>query len=207
MKVLREFPYNRKAAVEYANQWAYRRNPLFYDFEELGGDCTNYASQCIFAGTGVMNFTPTYGWYYVNLNNRAPSWTSVVYLYDFLITNKGVGPYGIEVSIEDVEPGDICQLFMDKERFQHTPVITSLTLPKTPNSVLVAAHSMDCNCRPLDTYKYKKVRFIHILGFRTMEELANPNRPPQATTVVTPPPPIMPFATRTMTLTSDTDTY
>ena len=59
--------YDRRAAVLYAHRWAYGRNPAFYDYEHLGGDCTNFASQCIYAGSGVMNFTPTFGWYYIDL--------------------------------------------------------------------------------------------------------------------------------------------
>ena len=59
--------YDRNAVVLYAHQWAYGRNPAFYDYEHLGGDCTNFASQCVFAGSGVMNFTPTFGWYYICL--------------------------------------------------------------------------------------------------------------------------------------------
>ena len=74
-------PYDRDAAVRYAHRWAYRRNPAYFDFSELGGDCTNFVSQCIYAGSGVMNFTPTYGWYYINAQNRAPAWTGVQYLY------------------------------------------------------------------------------------------------------------------------------
>ena len=38
-------PYNRAAAVAYAHKWAYGRNPQYYDYEEIGGDCTNYAYQ------------------------------------------------------------------------------------------------------------------------------------------------------------------
>ena len=74
-------PYDRAAAVLYAHQWAYGRNPAFYDYENLGGDCTNFASQCIYAGSGIMNFTPTYGWYYIDANQKSPSWTGVPYLY------------------------------------------------------------------------------------------------------------------------------
>ncbi len=51
-------PYDRAAALRYAEQWAMRRNPDFFDFEELGGDCTNFASQCLYAGSRVMNFAP-----------------------------------------------------------------------------------------------------------------------------------------------------
>ena len=68
--------YDRKAAVLYAHAWAYGRNPAFYDYEQVGGDCTNFASQCIFAGCGIMNFTPTYGWYYITANQKAPAWTA-----------------------------------------------------------------------------------------------------------------------------------
>ena len=50
--------YDRGSAVSYAHRWAYDRNPAFYDFSPLGGDCTNYASQCLLAGAGVMNETP-----------------------------------------------------------------------------------------------------------------------------------------------------
>ena len=32
------FDYDRRRAYEYALRWAYRRNPLFTDFSELGGD-------------------------------------------------------------------------------------------------------------------------------------------------------------------------
>lgn len=59
--------YNRANAVAYAKKWAYGRNPKYYDFSDLGGDCTNFASQCIYAGSGVMNYTPTYGWYYISV--------------------------------------------------------------------------------------------------------------------------------------------
>lgn len=166
MNKLQVYPYNRQAAVAYAREWAYRRNPKFYDFEAIGGDCTNFASQCLLAGTGVMNFTETYGWYYINLDYRAPAWTGVEYLYDFLIGNKGVGPFGREASLEEMEPGDLCQLFMDKGRFQHTPVITEIGTPPTLGNTLVAAHSYDVDCRPLETYNFSKIRYIHIEGYR-----------------------------------------
>ena len=64
----------------------------------MGGDCTNFASQCIYAGSGVMNYTPTMGWYYSSGSNRSPSWTGVVYLYNFLTGNKSAGPYGVETN-------------------------------------------------------------------------------------------------------------
>ena len=73
----RLLPYDRDAAVAYAHRWAYGRNPNYYDYENIGGDCTNFASQCIYAGCGVMNYTPTFGWYYFDANRKAPAWTGV----------------------------------------------------------------------------------------------------------------------------------
>ena len=44
------FEYDRVAAVEYARKWALSSNPQIKDYEQWGGNCTNYISQCINAG-------------------------------------------------------------------------------------------------------------------------------------------------------------
>ena len=44
-------PYQRERAVEYARRWALDRNPLFADFSGIGGNCTNFVSQCVLAGS------------------------------------------------------------------------------------------------------------------------------------------------------------
>lgn len=158
------FPYNRKAAVAYARRWALSRNPQFYDFSEIGGDCTNFASQCLYAGSGIMNFTPVYGWYYLNINNRTPSWTGVRFLYDFLVTNQTRAVFGREVSMENVLPGDLVQLANKTGMFYHSPVISEVSYPITLENILVCAHSYDALDRPLSTYQYDSLRFIHIEG-------------------------------------------
>ena len=88
-------PYDRVAAVAYAHRWAFSRNPRFYDYEEIGGDCTNFASQCLYAGSRVMNYTPVYGWYYINANEKAPAWTGVEYFrfYPAQFQRRGLWPY------------------------------------------------------------------------------------------------------------------
>ena len=88
--------YNREHAVTYAKKWANGRNPLFYNFTGIGGDCTNFVSQCIYAGSCKMNFTPTFGWYYTSPNSRAPAWSGVPYLYNFIVNNAGAGPFAVE---------------------------------------------------------------------------------------------------------------
>ncbi|MBR5540272.1 MAG: amidase domain-containing protein [Clostridia bacterium] len=158
---MRETGYNRAAAVAYARQWAFARNPRYYNFDSVGGDCTNFASQCVFAGAGVMNTTPTMGWYYRSSSDRTPSWTGVEYLYRFLINNRSIGPYAREVGAGEVQVGDLVQLGRSDGSFYHTPVITA-----TSPAILVAAHTFDAFDRPLSTYSFDKVRFLHIDGVR-----------------------------------------
>jgi len=158
-------PYSRQKAVDYAHRWAYYRNPDFYNFDELGGDCTNFASQCLYAGSGVMNYTPTFGWYYNSQQSRAPAWTGVPFFYNFLTRkNKTPGPVGEEVGVEAVQPGDFVQLRFAAGPFAHNPVIVATGSPPTLDNILVAAHTEDADYRPLATYPLLEVRFIHILG-------------------------------------------
>lgn len=161
----RIIPYDRQAAVRYAHRWAFGRNPKFYDYEELGGDCTNFASQCLYAGTGVMNYTPTFGWYYINANDKAPAWTGVPFFFNFMTrVEESPGPFGLEASMKMLQPGDFVQFRFSADRYGHTPIIVAIGDPPAPNNILVAAHSIDADFRPLDTYDYQEIRFIHILG-------------------------------------------
>ena len=74
--------YDRRRAAAYAKRWAFARNPAYYDFSLLGGDCTNFVSQCVYAGCGVMNHTPVTGWFYRNANDRTASRTGVEFFYN-----------------------------------------------------------------------------------------------------------------------------
>ena len=119
-----------------------------------------------------MNPTPTYGWYYYDLHHRAPAWTGVIYLYQFLTENRGIGPYADEVPLEQVEPGDVIQLRLTGRRvFHHSPVVVSRGNPATLRNTLVAAHSIDSDNRPLSTYAIEEMRCLHILGVRSLEKV------------------------------------
>ena len=160
-------PYRREEAAAYARHWAYGRNPEFYDYERIGGDCTNFASQCIYAGTGVMNYTPTFGWYYIDADNKAPAWTGVEYLHNFLIRSE-ISPGPICTVTQDLaaaEPGDVIQLIFEGDVFQHSPVVIATDGSGLPSGIQVAAHSYDADCRPLDSYTYQQYRVLHILGY------------------------------------------
>ena len=162
-------PYNRARAVTYAETWALDRNPLFLNFAGRGGDCTNFTSQCLLAGSCTMDFTPDFGWYYRNVNDRAPAWTSVAFFYDFITGNPafaaengGIGPFGREVRAREIELGDFIQLANEEGEYYHTLIITGFE----PNDILVCAHTDDSLNRPLSSYNYASLRLIHIDGVR-----------------------------------------
>ena len=160
-------PYDRAAAVRYAHRWAFSRNPRFYNFDELGGDCTNFASQCLYAGAPFMNYTPDFGWYYISGSSKAPAWTGVPYFYNFLTRKEeSRGPVGVPADLEELLPGDFVQLRFVEGEFAHTPVVVEVGTPAPLEHVLVAAHSQDSDFRPLSTYPFQEIRFLHILGSR-----------------------------------------
>jgi len=159
-------PYDRNKGVAYAHKWAFSRNPVYSDFLGIGGDCTNFISQCIYAGSGVMNFKPVFGWFYKSMNNRTPSWTGVEYLYNFLTGNKEAGPFGNEASLSDVMIGDIVQLSFDNTTFGHSLYVVSVGNVPALDNVLIATHTFNSDNRPLSTYNYERYRVIHINGVR-----------------------------------------
>ncbi len=161
---MREIPYNRSAALAYARRWALGRNTEFFNFDDIGGDCTNFISQCVYAGTGVMNYAPVTGWYYISVSDRSASWTGVEFFYNFMVNNRSVGPYGRIVTQEETLPGDIIQLGRENGSFYHSLIILS----KSPE-ILVAAHSNDALNRPLSSYDYYTARYIRIDGARSWQ--------------------------------------
>lgn len=154
---MRSFEYNRTNAVEYAKHWALSRNPKYFDFHGIGGDCTNFASQCIYAGAGVMNYTRDYGWYYISPSNRAAAWSGVRYLYRFLTGNTSVGPVGRNVDLTKIKIGDVIFL-SDGQRLYHTLVVTGFD----GDMPLICAHTNDTYMQRLDSYNYLKAYPVHI---------------------------------------------
>lgn len=162
-------PYQNARAVEYARTWALSRNPLFTDFTGRGGNCTNFVSQCVLAGSCVMNRTPDFGWYYISEADRAPAWSSVEYFYDFMTgapafaeRNGGVGPFAIEVPRRNAVPGDVVQYADEEGDWYHTVIISAIE----NGEIYVCAHSNDALDRPISSYNFASARFLHIAGVR-----------------------------------------
>ena len=157
------FNYNREAVKAYALLWADKRNPKYYDFEKIGGDCTNFASQCIYAGSNVMNYDYINGWYYTSQYSRSPSWTAVELLSKFLLRKEEtVGPKAKICALKDLEIGDIVQIKTNGV-YTHSLIVTKID-GETVFDIFVCAHSYDAKNRRLSTYNLTEAKFLKIYG-------------------------------------------
>lgn len=141
--------YDGEAAAEYAILWARGENP---NYEHYSKDCTNFVSQCIYAGGIDMNgsctapgvYDTTSDWYsQVFYTSNASgnyqykefgvttSWIRVADLYTYLLLNEGKTSsscHSHSLLIDNVEVGDIVQLY-DETTFSthHSIIITDVS--------------------------------------------------------------------------------
>ena len=155
--------YSRQKAIEYAYKWWNSRNPNFYNFDNLGGDCTNFVSQCLYAGGIEMNYSQ-YGWYYNNLNSRSPAWTGVEQFCDFAINNSGAGVDAKLVTIDKIEIGDVIQISQNKNVFNHSLFVTKIVGNASFDTIYITCHTFDAKDKLLSDYYFSKIRFLKILN-------------------------------------------
>ena len=153
--------YSRIVARDYALKYALGRNKNFYDFSRIGGDCTNFVSQCIFAGTGKMDYSKD-GWFYVNLDKRTPSWTGVEELASYLLHNNHVVVKAKEIAMEDIQTGDVIQLKRDG-RFYHSLFVTKVDYPVLSMAdIFVSCHSADRLNARLNSFMFEQAKFLKV---------------------------------------------
>ena len=156
-------PYNRSAAVAYAHKWALKRNPAYFNFTGVGGDCTNFISQCLRAGGAPMNYTHDVGWYYNSPTDRAAAWTGVEYLYNFLTGPHKPGPHATLIPAAELQAGDIVQICFHPDHFSHGAIVVRNDGKVGDfQDIYVAAHSIDSDYRPLSSYDGLAYRFLRI---------------------------------------------
>ena len=165
------YDYNREAAVDYAKKWALGRNPAYKDYENLGGDCTNYISQSIHAG-GIPfdhNGEEYKKWYWYSDASRTPSWTSAELLHLYIMSNNNKysqnhGIYARSANYNELELGDLVQLVYNGNAY-HTMIVTDIILEgEYVLDYLVCQHTYDLLDYPL-SMKVGERRYIKILGY------------------------------------------
>lgn len=162
--------YRREDAVAYAEQWWEESNPSYEKFEV---NCTNYVSQCIFAGGAPMNYTGRResGWWYKGMANGQELWS-----YSWAVANAlqaYLSPsrtYGLRAQLVDsphqLMLGDvICYDWDGNGRFQHNTIVVAFTPDGMP---LVNANTVSSRHRYWDyrdSYAWTertRYKFFHI---------------------------------------------
>ncbi|WP_052807285.1 amidase domain-containing protein [Risungbinella massiliensis] len=138
------FLYEREQAVAYANTYWQNYNPQFKRFSD---DCTNFISQCLFAG-GMpieVSASKSRGWWYRGIGQRAIwsySWTVANSLYWYLRKRDGVKvvPKATDLRLGDV----ICYDWEGDGKWNHNTMVTGFNENGEP---LVNAHTRDSQAR------------------------------------------------------------
>lgn len=165
--------YDRKSAAGYAMKWALSRNTAYKDYEEWGGDCTNFISQCVHAGgipfdNNGNNILKQ--WYWYSDMSRTPSWTAAEPFYKYIIGNNSsnthnFGIYAEEVDYYDLEIGDIVQLVYEDNLAYHTMIVSDIILDGDfLVDYLICQHTYDLLNYPL-SLKVGEKRYIKIFGY------------------------------------------
>lgn len=162
--------YDRKRAAEYADRYWESANPAYLEFEV---DCSNYVSQCIFAGGAPMNYTDRResGWWYRGMSGNRENWSYSWAVADSLRRYLAAGrTHGLRAKVvgtpQELEPGDVISYCWKGDgRYGHSTVVAAMDGNGMP---LVNAHTVSSKHRYWDyrdSYAWTentKYLFFHI---------------------------------------------
>lgn len=101
----------RQAAVAYAEKWCLSRNPKYKNYGDV--DCTNFVSQCIYAG----GYEKTTTW-----QPESVAWINVVAFYNFMTQKSNYGSYEY---YGNANLGDVIQFLpRNSTTYNHAVIIT-----------------------------------------------------------------------------------
>ncbi|MCM1115130.1 MAG: amidase domain-containing protein [Clostridium sp.] len=118
--------YNRDKAESYALTYALSPNSKYMNIESNGGNCTNFTSQCIYAGGIKHDKTGNYQWYYDSSTSRAPAWSDADLFRKYYKNNVGSSSVkGLKASkctFASTRKGDLVQKVVNGKAV-HTMII------------------------------------------------------------------------------------
>ena len=159
-------PYDREAAVAYADRWAQERNP---EYANLESNCTNFVSQVLAAGGKRMDppKAPKPGvriryhadpdsWYSTSIHTEKDRWrefsvsTSFCRTSDFVaywtkrrgmkLTVYDNGYSGLNRLYMEAEPGDVLLLYQEKDKH---PSHLCVLVEREERKMLINANTKD----------------------------------------------------------------
>lgn len=161
--------YNREKAVEYANKWWNGHNPRFRHFKD---DCTNFISQCLYAGGAPMAYgSVNIGWWYRGYGSSSDTWSyswTVAHSLRWYLQKSKSGLMTIVMNNpQDLTYGDIiCYDFEGDGKWNHNTIVTAIDSNGMP---LVNAHTSNSKHRYWsyeDSHAWTeniKYKFFHII--------------------------------------------
>lgn len=164
--------YDRDSAVSYATKWALGNNPLYNNYENWGGDCTNFISQCLHSGNVPFDSSSREdykNWYWYSDHDRTPSWTSAEAFYQYIINNnndktQNYGIYARDAKYNELDAGDLVQLVYQGKAY-HTMIVSEVLLEdEYLLDYLICQHTANLLNYPLGKKEGEK-RYIKILGY------------------------------------------
>lgn len=160
--------YNRANAIMYAVRWALVENPAwpYFGHGHGGGDCTNFISQCLYAGGWDMRYgaASPLEWYCWPKRGQGHSrtWASAD-LFAYCLRNNGrTRP----CQFSELTVGDLVLEEIADYGIRHIMMVTK----KTSEDIFLSYHSTNYLNTPFKEVKervgiYNKLSFVKVLDF------------------------------------------
>lgn len=161
--------YSRNSAVNYALTYGANPNPryrYFKEYQQLGGDCTNFISQCLHAGGAPFDYNFKIQWWYNSSGSWSPAWAIAHSLYWYLKEKNRLdspGLKGQEVSdIRLLQTGDLIMYESYRNVIYHAAMITNIIKEGNSFTPLITQHTPEAVNISYIKPKAKKMHFMKI---------------------------------------------
>lgn len=162
-----DHPYDRAAAYDYLMAYCGKRNPAWYAYDDVGGNCMNFGSQVLLAGGIPEDEKGDEEWYWDGQNDLDLSWINVGRFYDYCRDNEGYGLVAdTEAGYYTGEVGDVLIVGFAGDH-RHTTVISHVVKDESGDTVdyLISCNTTNYRDFPASAYYYTFHRLVKIYGW------------------------------------------
>lgn len=170
------YPYDRAAAVAYAEKWVGKRNADWADFTGKGGNCQNFVSQCLFAAGIPRDISGDAVWSWSKSGSHmwedevtSNAWINVAEFRRYAAGNRGYGLVAVTgAPFMEGEPGDVIQMGFPGG-WNHAVLIGSVVKDEQRRTVdyLIDSNTTDVKNFPVSAYPIPCQSLTKIYGWRS----------------------------------------